>query len=53
LPGCLRPYRRGFSSRSRIAVGDLVMWVDVARDEDQSLHRFRLQTFDVERPRFG
>src|ERR1700722_15258564 len=36
-----------------VAVGDLVMRVDVARDEDQGLHCFGLQALDVEGPRFG
>src|SRR5271168_1530599 len=36
-----------------IAVGDLVMRVDVARNEDQGLHRFGLEALDVEGPRFG
>src|ERR1700722_2355834 len=36
-----------------VAVGDLVMRVNVARNEDQGLHRLGLQTLDVESPRFG
>src|SRR3984885_205838 len=35
-----------------VAVGDLVMRIDIARNEYQGLHRFGLQALDVEGPGF-